>query len=669
MAEAEDVLHDVARHATIFARDFWRKHRKNPPGPARLALKDIAQRLDLLLSAVFGRSFPLRIAEPPPPATFIAKVFRRGEGPRVDEALPATDGHSIWLPGVLTDRPRLGAAEAFRTMALSQATRATRRSAEAWTQLTDPLERALFLVFEAHAADSRLVQMLPGMLPLVQAHRAEALALRPALHLFPPHRRVLEERVRHVLTLPLVSQDLIRPAEGVLALAREEAARLPSALKGRVLFRDAWTGEFRGSSGSPTSFRSADQQDPERESPTPPRSAKLDRAPQVRDAPEDEDDKKQGAWMVQTGQPMEKAEDPVGMQRPTDRDESTASEELADSLSELPEARLVSSPGRPKEILLSEDPPEARAKRAAEAVAGEGGLRLHYPEWDHRCQSYAEDGVTVHLRTASEGPQEWVKRTLDEHRTMLNVVRRRFEMLKAQRVKLRKQFEGEDVDLEAYIDGYADFRAGLPMPQALYQTYRQSRRDMAILILTDISGSTDGWISTNKRIVDVEREALLLVAIALQGMNEPSALQAFSGEGPRGVTVRDLKRFDEPFSETIARRIASLEPEHYTRAGAALRHSTATLMEQAARHRLLLVLSDGKPNDIDDYEGQYGVEDMRQAVTEARLQGINCFCLTVDRQAAGYLPGIFGAHQYALLPRPELLPTVLLDWMKRLVTA
>ena len=90
-------------------------------------------------------------------------------------------------------------------------------------------------------------------------------------------------------------------------------------------------------------------------------------------------------------------------------------------------------------------------------------------------------------------------------------------------------------------------------------------------------------------------------------------------------------------------------------------------MQQQARHRLLLMLSDGKPNDVDEYEGRYGAEDMRQAVTEARLQGIQPFCLTVDRQAASYLPGVFGVHQYALLSRPELLPSALLDWMRRLL--
>ena len=114
-------------------------------------------------------------------------------------------------------------------------------------------------------------------------------------------------------------------------------------------------------------------------------------------------------------------------------------------------------------------------------------------------------------------------------------------------------------------------------------------------------------------------------------------------------------------------RIAGLEPENYTRAGAALRHASNRLVQQTAQHRLLLMLSDGKPNDMDHYEGRYGVEDLRQAVTEAKLQGISPFCLTIDRQAANYLPYVYGASQYALLPKPELLPTVLLDWLRRLV--
>jgi nitric oxide reductase NorD protein len=373
--------------------------------------------------------------------------------------------------------------------------------------------------------------------------------------------------------------------------------------------------------------------------------------------------------MVQSSQPNEHVEDPMGLQRPTDRDAATAAQDFADALSELPEARLVSAPGKPKEVLVSDDPPESLAKRELGSSAAAEGERVSYPEWDWRAGAYRDPGATVLLQAAPAGPQRWVDDTLEKRRGMLHEIRRRFELLRAHRVRVRKQLDGDEIDLQAYVEGHADFRAGLPLEQRLYQNERRSRRDMAIMLLVDVSGSTDSWIAADQRVIDVEREALLLVCIALEGMAEPYGVLAFSGEGPQAVVVRSVKRFDEPYDQAVARRIAGLEPEHYTRAGAALRHASTLLMREPAQHRLLLLLSDGKPNDVDDYEGRYGVEDMRQAVTEARLQGISPFCLTIDRQAAGYLPAVFGPHHYALLPRPELLPAVLLDWLRRLVAA
>ena len=382
----------------------------------------------------------------------------------------------------------------------------------------------------------------------------------------------------------------------------------------------------------------------------------------------EDEDSGPGIWMVQTAQPHEQAEDPMGLQRPTDRDADTAAEDFADALSELPEARLVSAPGKPKEILLSDDSPEAQARQVPTvAAAPEAPERLDYPEWDWRSATYRHPGATVLLLPASHGPQQWVDDTLAERSSMLHEIRRRFELLRAQRTRLRRQLDGDDIDLQAYLESHADFRAGLPRDQRLYQSERRSRRDMAITLLVDVSGSTDGWIANHRRVIDVEREALLLVCIALEGMAEPYSVLAFSGEGPQGVVVRSVKRFDEPYGTSVAQRIAGLEPEHYTRAGAAIRHASSLLLRQSAEHRLLLLLSDGKPNDVDDYEGRYGVEDMRQAITEAKLQGIAPFCLTIDRQGANYLPAVFGPQHYALLPRPELLPTVLLDWLRRLV--
>src|SRR5690606_18442844 len=141
------------------------------------------------------------------------------------------------------------------------------------------------------------------------------------------------------------------------------------------------------------------------------------------------------------------------------------------------------------------------------------------------------------------------------------------------------------------------------------QTVRPERRDVAVALLADVSGSTDSWVSGSRRVIDVEREALVVVTHALAARGDPFAVYAFSGEGPGRVDVRVVKHFAEPAGAAVDRRIAGLHPERYTRMGAAFRHATARLMQQPARHRLLLVLSDGKPNDVDRYEGRYGVED------------------------------------------------------------
>lgn len=675
MPEAEDVITDVARHATDYARELWRRRRGPQTGPQPLRLGEAAPRLDLLLTAVFGRRFLLRTAQPPAPRTLLSRFFQRHAGPQRSQALPATDDAQLWLPAETGLDDRAAASRRFRVLVLLQAQRAVRGSGAGLPLDDTPLVQALYLLLEATAAARNVEAQLPGLAADIAALRRDALAARPPLRQFPEWQQPLEGCVRVALgdmktRSPALPQTMAPSASVAAArvLAAELAGKYPTLERAAYpLLKDLWTGELRPPSPQRQAAMPSSSGDATDDDDRKPRSARLKRRPAVRDAPNDEDDSKPGAWMIQTSEPHEKAEDPVGLQRPTDRDETAAAEDFAESLAELSEARLVTTPGRPKEVLLADDPPETRTQRDSSSIANEHA-RFVYPEWDYRQNGYRERGAIVRLLPATEGPDTWVARTLEKHRGLLGAMRRHFEILRARRVLRRRQLDGDDIDLAAYIESEADFRAGLPRAQALYQHYRPARRDLALMLLIDVSGSTDGWVSQDLRVIDVEREALLLVSIALDGLGEPYAIHAFSGEGPAGVTVRSLKDFDEAHSATVARRIAALEPEHYTRAGTALRHAAAGLMRQGAQHRLLLLLSDGKPNDIDDYEGRYGVEDMRQAVTEARLQGISCFCLTIDRQAANYLPGVFGTHQYALLQNAEKLPTVLLEWLKRLVT-
>jgi nitric oxide reductase NorD protein len=664
MAEAEDVIIDAARHGTAYVQALWRRHRPRPAGAATLRLADCAQRLDLLLAAAFGRSFPLRSAQPPKPAGLLARLAGMGRGPRVAAALPATDGTHLWLPPDLGLDDETDAAQTYRLLALQQAMRACRGSAAWWARASTPLERELVLLLEADAADAALMRALPGLARPLHALRARALAARPPLARFPAGRRALEQALRERLAQ---APEASRP-DAVLERARSWARDFAgsTARDTPALFKDQWTGELRAppAGTAPPEIIADEPPAPDRKAP---RSARLARAPRVRTAPDD-DDTGPGAWMVQTAQPHEMAADPMGLQRPTDRDADTAAEDFAEDLSELAEARQIATPGQSREVLLADDPPEAPARAAPRTAAdGAGGRALDYPEWDFKAGAYRYPGARVHLLPAAGGDPAWVEATLAEHRGLLAGVRRGFETLKAERADLRRQLDGDDIDLEALVEARADYAAGRPLAQAVYRATRPARRSLAITLLVDISGSTDSWVSARRRVIDVEREALLLVCMALESLREAYAVLGFSGQGMRGVTVRELKRFDEPYAEPVALRIAALEPEHYTRTGAALRHAAAGLMRQPARHRLLLLLSDGKPNDDDHYEGRYGVEDLRQAVVEARLQGISPFCLTIDRAASAYLARVFGAHHYALLREPDRLPGALLAWMRRLV--
>ncbi len=377
------------------------------------------------------------------------------------------------------------------------------------------------------------------------------------------------------------------------------------------------------------------------------------RRPRAREAAEDEDDNSSGTWVIRADEPQESVEDPCGLQRPTDRDDAADPEGLADSLSELPEARMVRTPGQAREVLRSGEEIE-RAEGPARAPARPRGLV--YPEWDYRLNAYRQRGAIVREPLAPLGDAAWVTAAMARHARLARRVRARFERLRPRHVRLNRQPDGSEPDIAAWVSTCADIRAGATVDGRLYVERRPSRRELAVALLADVSASTDGWVSSNRRIVDVEKEALLVVCEALDALGDRYGIFAFSGEGADDVSVLTLKSFDEARSLTVERRIAALDSDRYTRMGASIRHVTAALGRERTSRRLLLILSDGKPNDVDVYEGRYGVEDTRQAVAEARRQGVTVFCLTVDREAPRYASRIFGGAGFAVLHKADQLP-------------
>jgi nitric oxide reductase NorD protein len=290
-----------------------------------------------------------------------------------------------------------------------------------------------------------------------------------------------------------------------------------------------------------------------------------------------------------------------------------------------------------------------------------------YPEWDHRLNAYRAQGAIVRESAAPLGDTAWIDAVKARHGRLARRVRIRFERLRSRYVRLDRQADGSEPDIAAWVGACADTRAGVPIDGRVYVERRPARRELAVALLADVSASTDAWVSDTRRIVDVEKEALLVVCEALDALGDRYGIFAFSGESADEVAVLTLKAFDERRSLAVERRIAALDADRYTRVGAAIRHVTAALGREQANRRLLLILSDGKPNDVDVYEGPYGVEDTRQAVAEAHCQGVTAFCLTVDREAPRYAARIFGRTGFAVLRRADELPTVMVEVLRRLV--
>ncbi len=662
MAEPEDVLAEGALYATHLARDLWARHTAGrtdaPPG-----LQDLRRRLEIFIAAVFPEAPEIGLAEPPAPPSLLRRLSRYDTAHlHSPVALASTDGTRIRLPGHLPGLPLSRIADRYRLLALEQAARVHRGTLR-FMPTSDLLLCDLYLLSEAAAVDAMLVGLFPRFAAQVRDARREAAESRAPARRPAPLESALER-----LTLQLLAAEPGLPPEPFNVTATPEASRqwahaqrlmlgsLESRYRG-IATVPLW-GSITEGVENPSTLSVASEDTPLASA----RVRTLARRPRPLKDDEEEDDPEAGTWMVRADDLQEKAEDPAGLQRPADRDQQADSGDLAESLAELPEARLVRRPEPVSEILAGAEPvPRARGVSATVGPAG-----IAYPEWDWRTGTYGSRAV-VRERLGILGSEAWVETERRRHAATMRAVRRDFERLRPRRKALRRQRDGAELDLDALVEAYADHRAGGVGDDRVYVDTRPVRRDAAIALLVDASASTDGWVGGSRRIIDVEKEALLVVGEALAALGDPHAIFAFASAGPSRVSVQVLKRFEEASGTREGRmRIAGLEPDGYTRVGAALRHVTVQLMRQPARHRLLLLLSDGRPNDIDEYEGRYGIEDTRMAVAEARLQGVHLFCLTVDRHAPRYATRIFG-RDVAVLTRTERLPQVLTALLRDLV--
>ena len=285
-----------------------------------------------------------------------------------------------------------------------------------------------------------------------------------------------------------------------------------------------------------------------------------------------------------------------------------------------------------------------------------------YNEWDFERQNYRKNWTVLRELEVSPIDDSFVHDTLIKYRGLAGHLRRTFEALRGEDKLLKKQPYGDNIDIDALIEAWADSTMGMEMSERLFTKRHKLERDIAVMFMVDMSGSTNGWIN------DAEREALVLLCESLEILGDRYAIYGFSGMTRKRCEVYRVKAFDESYTDEVRGRISNIKPKDYTRMGVTIRHLSHLLNEVEARTKLLITLSDGKPDDYDAYRGAYGIEDTRQALIEAKRDGIHSFCITIDTEARDYLPHMYGAVNYAVIDEVRKLPLKVSDIYRRLTT-
>lgn len=336
----------------------------------------------------------------------------------------------------------------------------------------------------------------------------------------------------------------------------------------------------------------------------------------------------------------------VDLDRTGDDNEDIDAARVADDLDEISLSKKRKRKGGGLKLHLDLPPADID-----DIPLGEG---IKMPEWDFRRNELRKDFANVEMMQ----PRLQDAMELPEHlQPLAKKVRRQFEHLRAEPQWLRQQTQGSELDLQACVDFQVERKLGNTHEPGLFMDRRRRHRDLSCLALADLSMSTDAHVNNEKRVIDVVGDSLMLFAEALSVAGDDFSLYGFSSLRRHHVRMLEIKGFDQKYNANVCGAIQSLKPGYYTRMGTAIRRATQLLEKRPHRRKLLLLITDGKPNDLDLYEGRYGVEDTRHAVMEARKAGLIPFCITIDQQAGDYFPYMFGANGYTVIKEPVQLPT------------
>jgi nitric oxide reductase activation protein len=295
---------------------------------------------------------------------------------------------------------------------------------------------------------------------------------------------------------------------------------------------------------------------------------------------------------------------------------------------------------------------------------------FHYDEWDHKIEDYRPGWCTLTEHRQTRTQEGFVAATFHEFGGIVTQIRRNFQLMRPEALrKMRYQEEGDDLDTDGLVEYVVDRRARVSSTPRVYIKRDKRDRDVTTAFLVDMSSSTDRKIDGRKRIIDIEKEALLLMCEALEAIRDEYAIYGFSGSGREDCEFYVVKELGERYDDRVKSRIGGIYARQKTRMGPAIRHATRRLAAADSNVKLMILLTDGKPYDSDTYQDNaYAQEDTKMALREARREKIHLFCVTVDREGADYLPHMYSDANFVVVDDIRTLPQKLPQLYRRLTT-
>jgi len=378
--------------------------------------------------------------------------------------------------------------------------------------------------------------------------------------------------------------------------------------------------------------------------------------------PDPEDDGHGADMPIHTFEKAESLEETSGLSRKTDDEDELKEHEEA--LKEVDMKEVMRSQERPRSIYRSDIILDGLNLEVNDTAPSAG---IPYPEWDYRKRRYKQDWCFLQEKRNEESNPDWIAATETKHAALVAQLKRQFASLTSEYLKLKRQPNGNDFDIDAVIDGQVQLRTGHTPTEAIYLNQKKDIHDVSAVMLLDLSYSTDAWVK-NARVLDSIMETVYCVGEVIEDYIDSFAVAGFSSNTRRSCRFEILKDFQEPWDKA-KQHFGALQPEGYTRIGPALRHAQELLINQEASRKIVILVTDGRPCDYDRYEGTYGVRDVRKAIETGKLHGLTTHAFAIEKQATETFPMMFSRHHFDVVNSPQQLSQYMSKLFSKLIAS